>query len=277
MEISLPGKVALVTGGASGIGRAISQILAESGARVAVADINLDAAKEVAEMLGSGAIAIGMDVADEASVAAGFSACRDTLGPLDVLVSNAGIQIIGALDRFSFADWKRLMAVNLDGAFLTTREALRQMYPDRRGGSIIYIGSAHSHMASILKAPYVTAKHGLIGLARAVAKDGLTISKCRRSIARDARTLARRALSLCKASPCHGEERTDRVKQSPLRAGAHGLRCKPGEGRTLCFPVGHQLKEIASILDKEVDPPRDTLEWFHTIGRISFSILLSRV
>src|SRR5882724_5444628 len=114
MEISLPGKVALVTGGASGIGRAISQILAESGARVAVADINPDAAKEVAEMLGSGAIAIGMDVADEASVAAGFSACRDTLGPLDVLVSNAGIQIIGALDRFSFADWKRLMAVNLD-------------------------------------------------------------------------------------------------------------------------------------------------------------------
>jgi len=172
MEISLPGKVALVTGGASGIGRAISQMLAESGARVAVADINLDAAKEVAEMLGSGAIAIGMDVADEASVAAGFSACRDKLGPLDVLVSNAGIQIIGALDRFSFADWKRLMAVNLDGAFLTTREALRQMYPDRRGGSIIYIGSAHSHMASILKAPYVTAKHGLIGLARAVAKEG---------------------------------------------------------------------------------------------------------
>jgi 3-hydroxybutyrate dehydrogenase len=86
-------------------------------------------------------------------------------------VSNAGIQIVAPLEEFAFADWKRLLAIHLDGAFLTTRAALRQMYKQGRG-SIIYLGSVHSKEASLLKAPYVTAKHGLIGLAKAVAKEG---------------------------------------------------------------------------------------------------------
>jgi 3-hydroxybutyrate dehydrogenase len=81
------------------------------------------------------------------------------------------MQIVAALDEVPFADWKRLLAVHLDGAFLTTRAALRQMYK-QNSGSIIYMGSVHSKEGSVLKAPYVTAKHGLIGLAKVVSKEG---------------------------------------------------------------------------------------------------------
>ena len=88
------------------------------------------------------------------------------LGGVDVLVSNAGIQIVDPIESFAFADWKKMLAIHLDGAFLTTRACLRLMYAQGRGGSIIYMGSVHSKEASVLKAPYVTAKHGLIGLAR---------------------------------------------------------------------------------------------------------------
>ena len=93
-------------------------------------------------------------------------------GGVDVLVSNAGIQIIHPLEAFPFADWKRLLAIHLDGAFLTTKACLPHMYGSGRGGSVIYMGSVHSKEASVLKAAYVTAKHGLIGLAEVVAKEG---------------------------------------------------------------------------------------------------------
>ena len=89
-----------------------------------------------------------------------------------MLVANAGIQIVNRITDFSYADWKKLLAIHLDGSFLTTRECLRDMEKRREGGAIIYMGSVHSHLASKLKAPYVTAKHGLLGLARTVAKEG---------------------------------------------------------------------------------------------------------
>ncbi|HXU56614.1 MAG TPA: SDR family oxidoreductase, partial [Casimicrobiaceae bacterium] len=76
------------------------------------------------------------------------------------------------LEEFSYAEWKKLMAIHVDGAFLTTRACLPHMYASGRGGSIIYMGSVHSKEASVLKAPYVAAKHGLIGLAKVVAKEG---------------------------------------------------------------------------------------------------------
>jgi 3-hydroxybutyrate dehydrogenase len=93
-------------------------------------------------------------------------------GGVDILVSNAGIQIVHPLEEFAFDEWKRLLAIHLDGAFLTTRACLPHMYASGRGGSVIYMGSVHSKEASPLKAPYVTAKHGLIGLAKVVAKEG---------------------------------------------------------------------------------------------------------
>jgi 3-hydroxybutyrate dehydrogenase len=93
-------------------------------------------------------------------------------GRLDILISNAGVQIINPIEQFAFADWKKMLAIHLDGGFLTTKAALKHMYQGDRGGIVIYMGSVHSHEASKLKAPYVTAKHGLLGLARTLAKEG---------------------------------------------------------------------------------------------------------
>jgi 3-hydroxybutyrate dehydrogenase len=172
--MQLKDKVAIVTGAGSGIGREIARTFAAAGAIAVIADLDATAAHAVAAELehsGRRALAVTMDVTQEADVESGFAAAVSTFGRIDVLVSNAGIQIVAPLDELSFADWKRLLAVHLDGAFLTTKAALRQMYA-QGGGSIIYMGSVHSKEASPLKAPYVTAKHGLIGLARAVAKEG---------------------------------------------------------------------------------------------------------
>jgi 3-hydroxybutyrate dehydrogenase len=96
----------------------------------------------------------------------------EKFGAINILVSNAGIQHIDPVAELSFANWRKMIAVHLDGAFLTTRACLKHMYSGKRGGSVIYMGSVHSKEASPLKAPYVTAKHGLIGLCKVVAKEG---------------------------------------------------------------------------------------------------------
>ncbi|GFZ90181.1 3-hydroxybutyrate dehydrogenase [Dyella caseinilytica] len=172
---SLDGKVALITGAASGLGKAIAELYAKNGAAVAIADINQQAADAAAAEIkaaGGKAIGIEMDVTDEAAVNAGTDKTVEAFGSLDVLISNAGVQIINPIDQFSFADWKKMLAIHLDGGFLTTKAALKHMYKDNRGGTVIYMGSVHSHEASKLKSAYVTAKHGLLGLARTLAKEG---------------------------------------------------------------------------------------------------------
>ena len=168
-------KVAFITGAASGIGREIANEFARQGASVAIADLNKAAAEAAAAEIGrTGAPAVGVavDVTDEAQVDAGVQATLKAFGNIDILVSNAGIQIVHPIEDFGFADWKKLLAIHLDGAFLTTRACFRQMIASRKGGSIIYMGSVHSKEASVLKSPYVTAKHGLIGLAKTIAKEG---------------------------------------------------------------------------------------------------------
>jgi 3-hydroxybutyrate dehydrogenase len=173
--MKLSGKTAIVTGAASGIGRAIAELYAKEGAAVAIADINPDAAAAAARSIsqsGGRALALAMDVTDETAVDHGVDRVARELGAVDILVSNAGIQIVNPIERFAYSDWKKMLAIHVDGAFLTTRAALRHIYPGERGGTVIYMGSVHSHEASPLKSAYVTAKHALLGLARVLAKEG---------------------------------------------------------------------------------------------------------
>jgi 3-hydroxybutyrate dehydrogenase len=173
--MNMQNKVAVVTGAASGIGKEIAKTYFDHGAKVAIADLNLEAAQAVArefDPTGERALAVAMDVTNEEQVDAGIAQVADRFGGIDVLVSNAGIQIVAPVDEFKFSDWKKMLAIHLDGAFLTTRACLKRMYAQGRGGSVIYMGSVHSKEASVLKAPYVAAKHGLVGLAKVVAKEG---------------------------------------------------------------------------------------------------------
>jgi len=171
----LIGKSAIVTGAASGIGKAIAEQFGREGASVAIADVNPEAAAATAseiERSGGRAIGVAMDVTDEGTVRAATDEVAARFGSVDILVSNAGIQIVNPIESYAYADWKRMMAIHLDGAFLTTQAALRHMIANRRGGTVIYMGSVHSHEASALKSAYVTAKHGLLGLAKVLAKEG---------------------------------------------------------------------------------------------------------
>jgi 3-hydroxybutyrate dehydrogenase len=142
---------------------------------VAITDLNLDAAQTVAEEINSSggvASSMQMDVTNEDQVITAVERTAREFGTLDVLVSNAGIQIIHPIIDFSFSEWRKVVAVHLDGAFLTTRAAMRSMIPRGRGGTILYLGSIHSHIASPNKSAYVATKHGILGLAKAVAKEG---------------------------------------------------------------------------------------------------------
>ncbi|HEX4235282.1 MAG TPA: 3-hydroxybutyrate dehydrogenase [Caldimonas sp.] len=175
MTRQLQDKIAIVTGAASGIGKEIAALYAREGARVVIADLNRDAAMAVAEELkasGGQTMAVAADVSDEGQVNAAVAEVVKAWGGVDILVSNAGIQIVHPVEEFPFAEWKKMIAIHLDGAFLTTKACLPHMYASGRGGSIILMGSVHSKEASLLKAPYVAAKHGLIGLAKVIAKEG---------------------------------------------------------------------------------------------------------
>src|SRR5258705_4827559 len=144
-------KVAIITGAASGIGKEIALRFASEGGTPVIADLNLDAADATMREIkakGSDAFAVGMNVADETAVEKAVTDTMAKYGRIDVLVSNAGIQIVKPIVDFPFADWKRLLAIHLDGAFLTTKACLKHMYK-ANSGSIVYMGSVHSKEASL--------------------------------------------------------------------------------------------------------------------------------
>ncbi len=174
-HMKLKDKVCIVTGAASGIGKEIALTFAREGGRLVIADLNQESARVVADEItqaGGTAMAVAMDVTSEEQVNAAVAQVVAGYGGVDVLVSNAGIQIVHPIEEFPFADWKKMLAIHLDGAFLTTKACMPHMQRSGRGGSIIYMGSVHSKEASVLKSAYVTAKHGLIGLCKTVAKEG---------------------------------------------------------------------------------------------------------
>jgi 3-hydroxybutyrate dehydrogenase len=169
--MQLHGKSAIVTGAASGIGAEIARVFAGAGAKVCIADIDAEGAKRTCSGL-ENAIAVRMDVTNEAEVERAVGETAQKLGGIDILVSNAGMQHLDTIADVSFSEWRRILAVHLDGGFLTTRACLRRMIEQRRGGTVILMGSVHSKEASVQKGPYVVAKHGLLGLTRVVAKEG---------------------------------------------------------------------------------------------------------
>jgi 3-hydroxybutyrate dehydrogenase len=125
--MNMQDKIAVVTGAASGIGKQIAKTYFDNGAMVAIADLDLAAAQAVArefDPTGTRVLAVAMDVTNEEQVDAGIALVADKLGGIDVLVSNAGIQIVAPVDQFKFSDWKKMLAIHLDGAFLTTLACL---------------------------------------------------------------------------------------------------------------------------------------------------------
>ena len=173
--MQLKDKVAIITGAASGIGKEMAIEYARQGAKVVIADLALEAANATAKEIvdaGGQAIGVAMDVTSESQVDQGVAAAVAAFGGIDILISNAGIQIISPVVDYPFEQWKKMLAIHLDGAFLTTRACMREMIKAGRGGAIIYMGSVHSHEGSPFKSAYVAAKHGLLGLAKVVAKEG---------------------------------------------------------------------------------------------------------
>ncbi|WP_370195766.1 MULTISPECIES: 3-hydroxybutyrate dehydrogenase [Aurantimonas] len=172
--MQMQGNVAVVTGAGSGIGRQIALSFAREGARLAICDIDMAAARRVVgelEEAGAEAMAVEMDVTSEEAVNSGVDAVARHFGRIDTMVSNAGIQIVHPIEDFPYADFRRVLAIHLDGSFLLTKACVKHMYP-QKSGSLIYMGSVHSHEASALKSAYVAAKHGILGLSRVMAKEG---------------------------------------------------------------------------------------------------------
>jgi 3-hydroxybutyrate dehydrogenase len=174
--MQLTNKTALITGAASGIGRAIAERFAEAGANIIIADINLDSAektaKTIAETTKQECIAVTMDVSQQNSVANAFAIAKKHFPQLDIVVNNAGVQIISPLAEFPLKDWQKLIDIHLNGSFYVSQLAQQWMMENGNGGRILFIGSVHSFLPSMNKSAYIAAKHAQLGLMRAIAKEG---------------------------------------------------------------------------------------------------------
>jgi NAD(P)-dependent dehydrogenase (short-subunit alcohol dehydrogenase family) len=178
-------KVVAITGGARGIGCATAEALARQGARVAIGDLDAELAAQVAAELGRDALGIGVDVTDNAGFTAFLDGVERRLGPLDVLVNNAGIMSAGPIDAEDEAITARAIAINLEAVIHGTREAVRRMKP-RRTGHIVNVSSAVSKIAGSHCATYVATKFGVAGFSEAVAIElrgsGVEVSVVRPSL-----------------------------------------------------------------------------------------------
>jgi 3-oxoacyl-[acyl-carrier protein] reductase len=171
--MSISGKIALVTGAAQGIGREIAMALAADGADVAICDVNLEAAQKTAadiEATGKKSLAIKANVASSADVSAMIEQVVEKFGRIDILVNNAGITRDGLILRMKDEDWDLVLSINLKGAFLCTKSALKYM-TKQRSGTVINIASIVGAMGNAGQANYVASKAGLIGLTKTIARE----------------------------------------------------------------------------------------------------------
>ncbi len=147
-----------------------------AGANIIIADINLDnavrVAKEIAEKTGQKCIAVMMDVSQQESVETAFVTSKKHFPQLDIVVNNAGIQIISPLVDFRVQDWQKLIDIHLNGSFYVSQLAQQWMIQHQKGGRILFVGSIHSFLPSMNKSAYIAAKHAQLGLMRAIAKEG---------------------------------------------------------------------------------------------------------
>ncbi len=171
--MSLTGKTALVTGAAQGIGRDIALALATDGADVAICDVNLEAAQKTAadiEATGRKSLAVKANVAASADVIAMIDQVVQKFGKIEILVNNAGITRDGLILRMKDEDWDLVLSINLKGAFLCTKAALKYM-SKQRSGTVINIASIVGAMGNAGQANYVASKAGLIGLTKTIARE----------------------------------------------------------------------------------------------------------
>ena len=166
----LDGKTAVITGGGSGIGKAIAERFAEQGANVILAARDLDRLEAAAAQIGDAATAVRCDVTDESQIEALFAQVDEKYGPVDILVNNAGLAAPGPTHELDLKHWQHVISVNLTGAFLGSKHALKRMIPRKRG-RILNIGSISGQMSRPHSAAYTSSKFGLDGLTRSMALD----------------------------------------------------------------------------------------------------------
>lgn len=177
LTMSLEGKVAIITGSTKGIGKGIAETFAKAGANVVIAGAkSLEQAQQVAkninERYGKEALGLQINVSNEERVKKGVKAVYERFGRVDVLINNAGIQIVSPIDEIGYDEWRSLFSTHVDGSFLMSKECMKIMKKQKSGGKIIMIGSVHSYFVSANKGPYGTAKHALLGLTRSIATEG---------------------------------------------------------------------------------------------------------
>lgn len=171
MQVDLGGKTALVTGAAGAIGRAIARRLADNGAAIVVADINLAGAEAFASELPN-AMAARIDISDKQSAEDGVAAALERFGRLDILINNAGVNSLDhrvTVDAFPRHEWDRITGIDLDGLYLMSQAALAPMIQQQDGGRIVNIASVVGLAAMRLQSPFVAAKAGIIHLTRSMA------------------------------------------------------------------------------------------------------------
>lgn len=180
LNFPLNGKVALVTGAASGIGAAVAEAFAAKGAKVAVLDINADQARAKAEALGADAKPFVCDVSDPASVKAAVSGVVEAFGQIDIAVNSAGVVFLAPAEDLTISDWDRTIAINLKGSFLVTQEVGRAMIAAGKGGKIVNLASQAGTVAIEEHVAYCASKFGVIGMSKTFAaewgKYGITVN-----------------------------------------------------------------------------------------------------